>query len=308
MLGPDSVVLLTGAAGFLGKHCLDRLLRERCVVHAVSRRPRNRIHERVTWHAADLRVPDAARHLVKRVRPTHLLNLAWVAAPGRFWSDPENLDWLRAGLALLQGFGEVEGKRFVGAGTCAEYDWRQHPSVEDETPIRPTTLYGKAKAAMAAAVDTFSAGYGFSAAWGRIFFPYGPGDAPQRLIPTVIESLLARQPVDLGDGRQERDFIYAADVADLLVRLLAGAEEGAFNVGTGHGIQIRSVVEQIADRLGGRELLRFGTIATDSEPAQVVADMGKVALRLGWSAPTSFEAGLENLLNPATGARVGAHA
>ena len=309
VLRADAVVLLTGATGFLGSHCLSRLLRERCVVHAVSRQPRNCTHERVTWHAQDLRVPETARQLVKRVRPTHLLNSAWIATPGRFWSDPENLDWLQSGLALLRGFGEAGGVRFVGVGTCAEYDWEEPRFVEDETPIRPRTLYGKAKAAMAAAVEAFSANYRFSAAWGRIFLPYGPGDPPQRLIPTVIEALLTGRPVDLSNGRQERDFIYAADAADLLVRLLAGGEEGAFNVGTGYGTQVRSVVERIADRLGGRELLRFGAIAAnDTEPARLVADMSKVALRLGWSAPTSLEAGLENVLNRATGSGVGAHA
>jgi nucleoside-diphosphate-sugar epimerase len=266
-------------------------------VHAVSRRPRSPTHDRVTWHAEDLRVPDAARQLVERVRPTHLLNNAWVVTPGRFWSDPENLDWLQSGLALLRGFGETGGVRFVGVGTCAEYDLEGSRFAEDKTPIRPRTLYGKAKAALAAAVETYSANYRFSAAWGRLFLPYGPGDSPQRLIPTVIEGLLAGRPVDLSDGKQERDFIYAADVADLLVRLLAGGEEGAFNVGTGCGTQIRSVVERIADRLGGRELLRFGAIDTDAEPARLVADMSKVALGLGWSAPTSVEAGLKHILN-----------
>jgi nucleoside-diphosphate-sugar epimerase len=308
VLRADAVVLLTGATGFIGSHCLNRLLRERCVVHAVSRRPRSRIDDRVTWHAEDLRVPEAARRLVERVRPTHLLNNAWIATPGRFWSDPENLNWLESGLAILRGFGEAGGVRFVGVGTCAEYDWGEPRFVEDETPVRPRTLYGKAKAAMAAAVEAFSANYGFSAAWGRIFLPYGPGDSPQRLIGTVIEALLAGQTVDLSHGRQERDFIYAADVADLLVRLLAGVEEGAFNVGTGYGTQVRSVVERIADRLGGRELLRFGAIATDTEPARLVADMSKVALRLGWSAPTTLEAGLEDVLNRATASGVAARA
>jgi nucleoside-diphosphate-sugar epimerase len=306
-LGTDSVVLLTGATGFLGSHCLDRLLRERCIIHAVSRRPRTRTHDRVTWHAEDLRDPEAARQLVERVRPTHVLNSAWIATPGRFWSDPENLDWLQSGLALLRGFGEVGGGRFVGVGTCAEYDWEECPLSEGKTPIRPMTLYGKAKAAMAAAVDAFAARYRFSAAWGRIFFPYGPGDAPQRVIPTVIEALLSRRPVDLSDAKQERDFIYVADAADLLVRLLAGEEEGAFNVGTGCATQIRSVAEQIADRLGGRELLKFGAIETDGEPKHLIADMSKVTLLLGWSAPTSLETGLGNLLNRATVAGLGPH-
>jgi nucleoside-diphosphate-sugar epimerase len=307
-LRADAVVLLTGATGFLGSHCLSRLLRERCVVHAVSRQPPSRAHNRITWHAEDLRVPEAACQLVERIRPTHLLNNAWITTPGRFWSDPENLDWLQSGLAVLRGFGEAGGVRFVGVGTCAEYDWEESRFVEDETPIRPRTLYGKAKAAMAAAVEAFSANYRFSAAWGRIFLPYGPGDSPQRLIPTVIEALLAGRPVDLSHGRQERDFIYAPDVADLLVRLLAGSEEGAFNVGTGCGTQVRSVVERIADRLGGRELLRFDAVATDIEPARLVADMSKVTLRLGWSARTSLEAGLEDVVNGATAACVAARA
>jgi nucleoside-diphosphate-sugar epimerase len=73
-----------------------------------------------------------------------------------------------------------------------------------------------------------------------MFLPYGPGDSPERLVPSVIEALLSGRPVDLSHGRQERDFVYAPDVADLLVRLLAGGEEGAFNVGTGYGTQICS--------------------------------------------------------------------
>jgi nucleoside-diphosphate-sugar epimerase len=307
-LGTESVVLLTGATGFLGSHCLDRLLRERCIIHAVSRRPRHRTHDRVTWHVEDLRVPEAAQQLVERVRPTHLLHSAWIATPGRFWSDPENLDWLQSGVAVLRGFGEIQGRRFVGVGTCAEYHWEECPFSEDKTPIRPMTLYGKAKAAMAAAVDAFSARYRFSAAWGRIFFPYGPGDAPQRVIPTVIEALQSRRPVVLSDAKQERDFIYVADAADLLVRLLGGDEEGTFNVGTGYGTQIRSIAERIADRLGGRELLKFGATETDGERMRLIADMSKVTDLLGWSAPTSLETGLDNLLNRATVAGLGPHA
>jgi nucleoside-diphosphate-sugar epimerase len=299
-LPAGAVVLVTGASGFLGGHILTRLVGENCTLHAVNRQGLGPARGRVVWHAADLRVADAALDLVRQVRPTHLLHNAWIAVPGRFWSDPENLDWLQAGLALLRGFGEVGGRRFVGVGTCAEYDWQQTCFIEDETPIRPATLYGKSKAAMWAAAQAYGACYGFSAAWGRIFLPYGPGDSAQRLIPMIFASLLAERPVALGDGTQERDFIYAPDVADLLVRLLVVVGDGAFNVGTGRGTEIGAVAGRIADRLGGRALLRFDAARAASEqPRRIVADMSKVGERLGWFATGRLEDELEKLLDAA---------
>ena len=107
--------------------------------------------DRVIWHAADLRDPAAAARLVAGSGRAILLHAAWIATPGRFWAAPENLDWLEAGLALARRFGEAGGRVFVGLGSCAEYDWRAPSFAEDDTPIRPATLYGKAKAAMWAA-------------------------------------------------------------------------------------------------------------------------------------------------------------
>jgi nucleoside-diphosphate-sugar epimerase len=277
-LPKSAVVLVTGASGFLGSHILARLVtREDCIVHAVNRRGDGPGSDRVNWHAADLRVAEAAHNLVRRIRPSHLLHNAWIAVPGRFWSDPENLDWLQAGLALMRGFGEMGGRRFVGVRTCAEYDWQQTRFVEDETPIRPATLYGKSKAAMWAGAQAFAARYGFSAAWGRIFLPYGPGDSAERLLPMLIGSLLARRPVALGDGTAERDFIHVSDVADLLLRLLSGGDEGAFNIGTGRATEIRAVAERIADRFGERSLLTFDARRLPAEPRRIVADMKKTS-------------------------------
>lgn len=296
-LSARAVVLVTGASGFLGRHCLDRLATEACEIHAVSRRGTGPHSDRVTWHEADLRDPVSASGLVARIRPSHLLHAAWIVTPGLFWKAPENLDWLSAGLALARVFGESGGRAFVGFGTYAEYDWRVGRLTEDETPIRPLTLYGKAKAAMWAAVEACAAHHGFCAAWGRIFLPYGPGDPVQRLIPMVIDQLRRGQKVPLTEASQERDFVYAPDIADLLVRLLATPVSGAFNIGTGHGTSIRRVVEYLADRLGGRDLLGFGARPTQGEePPRLVADMAKVEKVLGWTAPTSLAAGLDRVL------------
>lgn len=289
-------VLITGPSGFLGRHCLDRLLREECEIHAVSRAGRAS-GERVHWHAADLREPTEARRLIAAIRPSHLLHLAWEATPRVYGGSPENLRWLEAGVALLAAFGETGGARFVGAGTSAEYAAGAERCGEDLTPIRPATVYGRCKAACWLAAQAAAQQYGFAAAWGRIFLPYGPGDPAARLVPSVIAALDERRPVETTHGRQLRDFIYAPDAADLLVRLLVSPETGAFNIGTGRATPVRSVVEFIADRRGGRELLRFGAIEPAAgEPQALVADMTKVRLALGWSAPTAIEEGLALVL------------
>ncbi|WP_376984647.1 NAD-dependent epimerase/dehydratase family protein [Bosea sp. R86505] len=292
-------VMLTGPSGFLGSHLLYRLLREPEVrVHAVARTGTGRTHERLTWHRGDLLEPGLASRLMAEIRPTHLLHNAWFAVPGRFWSDPSNLAWLRASVDLMAAFAAASGQRFVGVGTCAEYDWTgTEPYAEDRTPIRPATLYGKAKAACWAAAQVFEAAGSFQAAWGRIFLPYGPGDTTGRLLPSLMCELRAGRPMSLGDGSLERDFIYAADAADLLVRMLMSQANGAFNVASGQATTLQVAIDHVADRLGRRDLLRFGERPTPvNEPSRLVADPTKVRETLGWTPQTSLLHGLDTVL------------
>jgi nucleoside-diphosphate-sugar epimerase len=267
-------------------------------VHAVSRTYRGAAADGTTWHSLDLHAHGAAERLMSTVRPSHLLHLAWVTAPDRYRYAAENVDWLEAGLTLIRAFGDQGGQRFVGVGSCAEYDVAAGPCMEDTTPIRPASLYGQCKAAYWMAAQAYAQRYGLSAAWARVFVPYGPGDEPRRLIPSLLAALTAGTPIDVTDGNQVRDFIYATDVAELLVRLLATSQaNGAYNVGTGHGIAVRQVIEWLADYFHARELVHFGARPRrDDEPASLVADMEKVERVLGWNASTSIERGLERML------------
>ncbi len=227
------------------------------------------------------------------MKPTHLIHSAWMAVTGKFWTSPKNGDWLGAGIALLRAFGEAGGKRFVGVGTCAEYDWSGEVLDEDRTPALPSTPYGKAKAAMAAAADALSARHGFSCGWGRVFLPYGPGDAPERLIPTVMAALSKGEEVKLSEGSQLRDFIYAPDAADLILTLAASDAPGIFNIGTGAATSVRAAVEEIARLMGRGDLLRFGALPSrGGEPHRLVAKMDKAARILGWKPRHSLSDGL----------------
>jgi nucleoside-diphosphate-sugar epimerase len=290
-------VLITGPSGFIGRHCLQRLRQEDCEIHAVNRAGVGESNDRVVWHAGDLRDGAQAAALVARVRPTHLLHGAWIATPRLYAHSTDNVDWLQSGIALAAAFGAHGGIRFVGIGSSAEYEPGEFPCSEDETPIRPATIYGKCKAACWLAAQAAAQHYGFSAAWGRLFLPYGPGDPAERLVPTVLAALRAGKPAQTTHGMQQRGFIYAPDAADLLVRLLLSGENGAFNIGTGQATTVRSVVEYLATRCGRPDLAQFGALAAAAtEPSLLVADTKKVHSRLSWSAAMDVWSGLDHML------------
>jgi nucleoside-diphosphate-sugar epimerase len=296
-----ATVFATGGSGFLGAHCLQALARLGFRVHAASRTRRGASADGITWHQLDLHVRGATDQLMRALRPSHLLHLAWITTSNRYRDAPENLDWLEASLALVRSFGEQGGQRFVGVGSSAEYGLADSPCAEEATPIRPASLYGQCKAACWMATEAYALHYGFSAAWARVFLPYGPGDDRQRLIPSLLAALAAGTPINVTSGSQVRDFVHVTDIAELLGRLLATPHaKGAFNAGTGRGMTVRQVIERAADHFHARELVRFGARPQrDDEPLSLVADMTKVQRVFGWHAATSLEDGLERLLREA---------
>jgi nucleoside-diphosphate-sugar epimerase len=296
----NAKILVTGASGFLGQHCVNRLLGNCPSLHIAVRNKSDSVRSGIVEHCADLRVPAEAERLISQVRPTHLLHCAWATTPGSYRHAPENIDWLYAGVALVRAFGEHGGKRFVGVGSSAEYDPSDGPCSEDATLIRPASLYGQSKAALWAATIACAHRYGFSAAWGRVFLPYGPGDAPLRLIPSMLAALTASKPIEVTDGGQVRDFIFAPDAAELLVELLGAEASGAYNIATGRGVAVRDVIELIAARFNAHHLVRFGAVARrPDEYSSLVADMKKVERTFSWRPSMSVESGIDWVLKSA---------
>jgi nucleoside-diphosphate-sugar epimerase len=291
-------VLLTGASGFIGRHALDALLKRGHEVHAVSRRPRP-LPAGAIAHEADLLAPGAAEQLVRELQPTHLLHLAWYALPGSFWSAPENERWIDASLRLLRVFGEAGGRRAVIAGTCAEYAWGEEPLREQDnaqgpaTALEPATLYGACKHATYVAAEAVARQLGVSLAWGRIFFLYGPGEDPARLVHSVARSLLASEQVPTTDGLQLRDFMHVRDVARAFVALLSGDVQGAVNVASGEAIAVGELVRLIAHETGGIERVRFGALERRAgEPERIVADVERLRHTVGFTPTIGLREGV----------------
>src|SRR5436190_13924807 len=97
-------VLLTGASGFVGRHCLSALLAQDFQVHAVAS-PSHTLPAappKVRWHGADLLDKRQTSALLAEVRPTHLLHCAWYAVPGKYWTATDNFRWAEASQHLLK--------------------------------------------------------------------------------------------------------------------------------------------------------------------------------------------------------------
>jgi len=290
-------VLVTGASGWLGRHCLPLLLERGYDVHAVATKPRTPSAANFHWHQVDLLDDSRAAALVAEVRPTDLLHLAWCATPGIYWTSPENFAWVRASLILLQAFATHGGERLVTAGTCAEYDWRYGYCSESVTPLAPMTVYGTCKNALQNMTDSFAAEYGLASAWGRVFFLYGPHEQPARLVPSVIRALLAGDPARCTHGNQVRDYLHVADVAAAFVALLEGDVTGAVNIASGKPVTVKEIVSLIGEMLDRSELIQFGAIpAPANDPPLLVADTRRLTGEIGWSPTYDLRAGLAETL------------
>jgi nucleoside-diphosphate-sugar epimerase len=279
-------VLVTGARGFIGRHAVAALRERGFEVHEAGRRD------------GDLLAPGGPRRLVDETEPTHLLHLAWNTEPGRYWTTPENLAWTEASLALYRAFAERGGERAVLAGTCAEYDWTQGMCREDATPLRPATLYGASKHALSTAVAAYGDAYGPPTAWGRVFFLYGPGEHPARLVPAVIRGLLARERVAVTHGRQVRDFMHVADVGAAFAALVDRDDvAGAVNVASGEPVSLREIVAAISARLDGEGLVGFGERPVPAgEPTVLVADATRLREEAGFVPRHDLASGLDDAI------------
>ncbi len=286
-------VLVTGATGCVGRHVLPRLVEGGWEVWAVRSRTAAPDVRGVQWRVANLLENDDVRRLVDEVKPTHLLHLAWYIAPGKWAAAPENFQWVRASLNLVTAFRDAGGTRAVSAGSCLEYDWNYGYCSEARTPCAPHTAYGTCKHALQLLTSALAASGGFSSAWGRIFFLYGPHEHPERLVASVIRSVLASQPARTSHGQQVRDYLYVDDVADAFVRLLESGVQGPINVASGQAITLRDIVLRIGELTGRPELIQLGAIpAAATDTPLVVADVTRLRTELGWTPAWDLTRGL----------------
>jgi len=250
-------ILVTGATGLVGCHAVRALSGQGIEALAVSR---GRLAAgvgpaaNVTHVSADLTDLSTHAPLLAATRPDAILNLAWTTAHGSFWNDPRNLDWCGITLHLTRCAVEAGVRRFIGAGTCVEYGAaRPEPCREDQTGLRPHTLYGHAKDATRRLMTAFAAEAHFTLAWARLFNVTGPGEPRAKLLThTVAETLAGRTPV-LREPDRHVDLVDCRDAGAALAAIATSDIAGIVNVGTGRATRIGDLPAIVAYALKGDE-------------------------------------------------------
>ena len=285
-------VLVTGATGFIGRQAIPELIARGFEVHAVSSKA-VKDEEGVFWHQADLMNLLDAEALFKKIMPSHFLHFAWYAEPGKFWNSQENFKWVECSIRLMRFFKAYGGCRIVMAGSCAEYSWRQGGTFsESSSHGAPLTTYGVSKKAMQLLLEAYSQQFQLSAAWGRMFFLYGPNEPPIKFISSVTISILQKKVIKCTQGNQRRDFLHVQDAATAFVALLDSSVQGVVNISSGEAYSLKEIVSIIENYLNATEYVHFGEIISKKEPYLIKGNNKRLLNEVGWSPSYQIESGV----------------
>jgi UDP-glucose 4-epimerase len=294
-------VLVTGGAGFVGSHVVDRLAaagHQVAVVDNLTTGSRRWLPAAVTLHALDLRSPHLGE-VLRRERPEAVLHLAAQAAVSRSVADPV-LDAhvnVLGGLHVLERATRAGVRRFVYAssGGAAYADTARLPAAED-APVVPKSPYGASKVAFEIYLDVWSGLHGLSTLALRLANVYGPRQDPRGeagVIAIFCHRLLSGEaPVINGDGEQTRDYVYVEDVAAAFASALERPDAtGLANVGTGVETSVNTLYRALSRATGQGVEARHGP-ARPGEQRRSCLDPGRARTLLGWAPRVALEDGL----------------
>lgn len=300
----NQVVLITGAAGFVGSHLVEGCLAAgAAAVHAVVRPgsaaerlrhlPAGRtLHQ----HAVDLTQAAAVQDLINQVRPTLVYHLAAHGAY-RWQTDPTAIfaTNLHGTQHLLMALRAQPPQLLINMGSSSEYGAKPRPMRETDLP-EPTTAYAVAKAAQTLLCQTEALTAGYPIVTFRLFTMYGPGEDVGKIIPVLLRAASTGQPLPLAQPELGHDYVFVADAVDALLQLAALKRYSGqiFNIGSGQQTTLRQLVAVVEEVTGRPLAVQWGAYPAPATDSHIwLADQTKTQRLLHWQANTDLAAGIQ---------------
>jgi nucleoside-diphosphate-sugar epimerase len=277
-------VYLTGATGFVGRHILSELIAQGFSVHCII--TGNKIIEELNHPSVQYTILDLLGEglsekldtLFGKERADYIIHGAWYTEHDNYLTNNINLLWAESSKKLIDAFYKNGGKRFIGLGTCIEYDFTfvNGRPISIHTPLKGNTLYAKSKLQVFDYLNKLNIQNNVDFVWARLFFIYGPYDKKGRLIPYIYEQMAANHRAVPRFGGVVRDYIYVKDLAKQLVTLLNSSYKGAINLGTEGVYKIQDIFENVGKIMFKRHLVVKNEVLSHNieyEPHSIVADL-----------------------------------
>jgi len=276
-------MVLTGAAGFIGRHLVRRLRSEGHQVVGLDRRLGADLQ--IDLLESDLRPLVAGAEIVIHLAGQPGVRESW----GQFSAYSRgNIETTQR---LLEALRDQPPRKFVLASTSSVYGDAPMPAAE-EGPVYPISPYGATKLAAEQICDLYQRTCGIPWVALRYFTAYGPGQRPDMAFSRWFQAALAGRPVTIyGTGDQARDFTYVDDIVEATLRAALAPVTGPLNVGGGSFVPIRTALGLIEEITGVTlELQHLSPAAGDMQVTQ--ADTSRLLAETGYQPATPLKIGL----------------
>ncbi|HEV8398883.1 MAG TPA: NAD-dependent epimerase/dehydratase family protein [Gemmatimonadales bacterium] len=259
MIDTGARALVTGGAGFVGSHLVDRLLADGygvCVVDDLSTGSANNVSPKAEFQRVDICDPTPLHDVVARFRPDVVFHAAAQTDVRRSVREPDYDARVNVvgGLNVLRAAAAAGARRIVYASSAAVYGNPARIPVLETEPTRPISEYGASKLAFEHYLGAYSARGLIEYAALRFANVYGPrqGSTGEAGVVSIFtRQMMAGEPVTIfGDGSKTRDYVYVGDVVEATVRAAAGPSGVVANLGWGREVSDLELFRAVAAAAG----------------------------------------------------------
>ncbi len=295
-------ILVTGGAGFIGSHLIDRLIQEQheiiCLDNFYTGTKRN-IHKWLGHPNFELIRHDITEPI--RLEVDRIYHLACPASPVHYQYNPIKTTKVSfLGTSNMLGLARRVKARIFLASTSEVYgDPNVHPQPEEYhgnvNPIGIRSCYDEGKRIAETLSFDYHRQHNVAIRVARIFNTYGPRmlENDGRVVSNFIVQSLQGQPLTVyGDGSQTRSFCYVSDLVDGFIKLMEGEHTGPINLGNPEEYTILQLAEKIRDKISPDREIIFKPLPQD-DPKQRKPDITKAKTLLNWQPTISVDAGLD---------------
>lgn len=294
-------ILVTGGAGFIGSHLVDRLVlegHEVAVVDNLSTGKRRNLNRAATFYKLDIQSGSLER-VFRKERPLLVMHLAAQMDVRRSVQDPvydANVNILGTLKVLQQAVAHGTRKVVFSSSGGAIYGEQETFPAPETHPMHPASPYGISKLTGEHYLAYYEQVSGLQYVSLRYANVYGPRQDPEGeagVVAIFTQKLLnGEQPVINGNGRQTRDFVFVEDVVEANLAVIGKDARGAYNVGTGVETSVNELFQTITDLIMPGSKALHGP-AKKGEQARSVIDSARLRRELGWEPRVSLKEGLE---------------